>query len=49
MHGILVATVIGGAVMMSMFAQAFMQVRERELQVHERELQLRERDLGATA
>jgi hypothetical protein len=42
---VLLAAVIGGAVMMSMFAQAWMQTRERELQVRDRELRLREEEL----
>ena len=46
MSGILLASVIGGAVMLSIFAQAFMQVRERELAVREKELALHERELS---
>jgi len=41
MHGVLIAAVIGGAVMMSMFAQAWLSTRERELSLREKELDLR--------
>ncbi|MBV9104086.1 MAG: hypothetical protein JO060_10885 [Candidatus Eremiobacteraeota bacterium] len=47
MHGVLIAAVIGGAVMMSMFAQAFMSTRERELALREKELEVRKRELDA--
>jgi hypothetical protein len=46
MHAVMLAAALGWAVMLSMFAAAFAQTRERELAVRERELRVREAELG---